>query len=214
MSPEGIPMRLLSRVDESPDPHFYRQPRLVHHIDDATIEALTQVYRERLPAGGEILDLMSSWVSHLPDEIAYSRVAGLGMNAEELGANPRLNDRVVHDLNANPTLPYPDTAFDAVTIAVSVQYLVRPVEVFAEIHRVLRPGGEALVAVSHRTFPTKAVALFRTLPPAERPRVVESYFARAGGFEEPVCIDRSPQCSPPADPLWVVTARRGVRVRR
>jgi SAM-dependent methyltransferase len=211
VSEDGIPARVLSRIDESPDRFFYAQPRFVTHIDDATIDALTQVYRERLPADGRILDLMSSWVSHLPAEARYARVAGLGMNAEELAANPRLTDRAVRDLNEDPALPYEDESFDAVLVAVSVQYLIRPLEVFSEIRRVLRPRGEALVAVSHRVFPTKAVALFRSLPPAERPRVVAAYFERAGGFDEPELLDRSPAGSPPVDPLWVVAALRARR---
>ena len=208
MSGGEIPHQLLSRVDESPDPLFYIEPRFVTHIDGATIEALTSLYRERLPKAGDLLDLMSSWVSHLPPEARYARVAGLGMNQAELADNPCLTDHVVHDLNADPGLPYESLCFDAVLIAVSVQYLVRPIEVFREIHRVLRPGGEALVAVSHRIFPTKAIALFRSLPPDERPRVVGTYFQAAGGFEEPILLDRSPPGPQPVDPLWVVAARR------
>jgi SAM-dependent methyltransferase len=205
-----IPRHLLARVDESPDPLFYRQPRFVQHIDDATIAALTDVYRERLPAGGAVLDLMSSWVSHLPPESSYGRVAALGMNREELAANPRASDFQVRDLNATPTLPYEDTSFDAVVIAVSVQYLIQPIEVFREIRRVLRPGCEALIAVSHRVFPTKAVGAFRTASPAERPHLARAYFEAAGGYEGLEVLDRSP--APPADPLWVVTARRAAGV--
>ena len=208
MSTPEIPPGLLSRVDESPDPLFYVQPRFVTHIDAATIEALTSLYRERLPEGGDLLDLMSSWVSHLPPETRYARVAGLGMNEAELTANPRLSDHVVHDLNADPVLPYESLSFDAVLLAVSVQYLTRPIEVFREIQRVLRPAGEALVAVSHRIFPTKAIALFRSTPPAERPRIVASYFQAAGGFHESALLDRSPQSPQPIDPLWVIAARR------
>lgn len=208
MTAGAIPPQLLTRIDESPDPLFYLQPRFVHHIDDATIAALTSVYRERLPRGGELLDLMSSWVSHLPGEASYARVAGLGMNAAELAANPRLTDHVAHDLNADPTLPYESGSFDAVLIAVSVQYLVRPVEVFRQIHRVLRPGAEVLVAISHRIFPTKATALFRTAAPQDRPRLVEAYLRAAGGFDEPIVLDRSPETAQAADPLWVVVGRR------
>jgi len=208
MSTPEIPPRLLSRVDETPDPLFYVQPRFVTHIDAATIEALTSLYRERLLEGSDLLDLMSSWVSHLPPEARYGRVAGLGMNEAELAANPRLSDHVVHDLNANPLLPYESLSFDAVLIAVSVQYLTHPIEVFREIRRVLRPAGEALVAVSHRVFPTKAVALFHATPPSERPRIVETYFQAAGGFHEPVLLNRSPESPHPTDPLWVVTAQR------
>ena len=209
MRPPEIPPRLLSRADESPDPLFYVQPRFVTHIDAATIEALTSFYRERLPEGGDLLDLMSSWVSHLPAEARYARVAGLGMNEAELIANSQLSDHVVHDLNADPVLPYESLSFDSVLIAVSVQYLTRPIEVFREIRRVLRPAGEALVAVSHRIFPTKAIALFLSTPPAERPRIVASYFQAAGGFDEPALLDRSPKSPQPAAPLWLIAARRG-----
>ena len=123
---------LFRRMDESPDALFYDIPRLVTHIDDAAIAAVTQLYREYFPAGGAIIDLMSSWVSHLPPEITYRRVVGLGMNATELAANPRLDAWLVQDLNENPRLPFADAEFDAAGICVSVDYLTRPVEVLRE----------------------------------------------------------------------------------
>jgi SAM-dependent methyltransferase len=193
------------RQDESDDAHFYSMPRFVVHIDAATIAALTQVYREILPPHGAILDLMSSWVSHLPEELRFARVAGLGMNASELSNNPRLSDHVVQDLNQNPELPYDTASFDAIVNAVSIQYLTRPVQVFRSCARVLRPGGLYAVAMSHRCFPTKAIRAWHALPPRERLEVVKEYFRNAGGYEEPTVLDRSP---PAADPLWVVTARR------
>jgi SAM-dependent methyltransferase len=196
---------LFRRIDESDDAEFYAWPRLVTHIDDATIAALTQLYRELLPAHGAVLDLMSSWISHLPPEVSYARVAGLGMNHEELANNPRLTEFVVHDLNAEPELPYADAAFDAAINAVSIQYLTRPVEVYASVRRVLKPGGLALIATSHRCFPTKAVLAWHTLSPQERIRLIQSYFEHAGGFAPAEIIDRSPLN---ADPLWVVTASR------
>jgi len=211
VSEDPLPASFFERADESPDPLFYTQPRLVTHIDDVTIEALRDYYREALPRDGEILDLMSSWVSHLPDDVAYSRIAGLGMNALELDQNPRLHERVVHDLNTSPELPFADASFDAVINAVSVQYLKRPLEVFAEVARVLRPGGVHLVAYSHRMFPTKAVAVWRSTPPHELKRVVETYFNRSRafsgsrGWEDLQSIDRSP---PFGDPLWITRARR------
>lgn len=208
MSEQRIPDTLLSRLDDAPDALFYREPRFVTHVDAPAIDALTALYRERLPEHGAILDLMSSWVSHLPAEVVYRRVAGLGMNREELAANPRLTERVVQDLNADPRLPFEDEGFDAVLIALSVQYLVRPLEAFADIRRVLRPSGECLIAVSHRLFPTKAVALFRTRPAREWPRLVESYFERAGGFEVATRLDRSPRPTGSSDPLWFVVASR------
>jgi SAM-dependent methyltransferase len=200
-----LPSEFFRRIDESDDALFYEQPRLVTHIDDATIARLTQVYREVVPAGAAVLDLMSSWVSHLPPEASYARVAGLGMNGVELERNPRLTDRTVHDLNASPELPYPDATFDAVVNAVSIQYLTRPIEVYRSVSRVLKPGGRALVATSHRCFPTKAILAWHSLPPQDRLRLIQIYFERAGGFAPAEVLDRSP---PGADPLWVVLARR------
>lgn len=149
------------RVDESSDGEFYREPRLVTHIDDAAIAAATAFYRDLLPAGGRVLDLMSSWVSHLPADVEYETVAGLGMNAAELEANGRLTERVVQDLNEDPTLPWGDASFDGVIVTVSVQYLTRPAEVFADVGRVLAPGAPFAVLYSNRCFPTKAVAVCR-----------------------------------------------------
>jgi len=200
-----LPRELFQRLDESPDETFYREPRLVTHIDDATIAALTQVYRELVPAGAHVLDLMSSWVSHLPPEVDYGRVVGLGMNRIELAENRRLTSFLVHDLNRCPELPFADASFDAVLNAVSVQYLTKPVEVFASVGRVLRRGGIRVVATSHRMFPTKAVAAWHSLGPGDRTRLIGAYFELAGGFETARLIDRSPRG---ADPLWVVAARR------
>ncbi|MBW2281346.1 MAG: class I SAM-dependent methyltransferase [Deltaproteobacteria bacterium] len=200
-----LPAEMFRRPDESPDAEFYVEPRLVTHIDDATIAALTGFYRERLPPDADLLDLMSSWISHLPAEVPYGRVEGLGMNARELGANPRLSGFAVHDLNREPDLPYPEASFDAVLNAVSIQYLTRPLAVYRSVACVLRPGGLAVVALSHRLFPTKAIAAFQALPPRERIGLVRLYFERAGGFEPAEFVDRSPEG---ADPLWIVTARR------
>lgn len=196
------PEELFERVDETDDALFYREPRLVTHIDDATIAALTRYYRQVLPEGGTVLDLMSSWVSHLPDDVAFDTVAGLGMNRQELQANPRLTEHVVHDLNRDPAVPFADSRFDAVLIAVSVQYLTDPVAVFADLHRVLRKGGTLFIATSHRCFPTKAIRAFHELGAADRIRFLMALLTRAG-FEQVEFVDRSP---PEADPLWIVAA--------
>lgn len=202
-SPDGFPARFFERQDESADEAFYAAPRFVTHIDDDAIAALTAFYAEFLPSGCRVLDLMSSWVSHLP-AATYARVAGLGMNAEELAANPRLDDYAVHDLNLEPRLPYPDDAFDRAVIAVSVQYLTRPVEVFQDLRRVLTPGGQVAVAMSHRCFPTKAILAFRALAANDRIRLVAACLASAG-FQQTAFADRSPAG---ADPLWVVTGAK------
>lgn len=201
----GLPATLFARVDEGDDALFYQVPRLVTHIDPGTIAALTQYYREVVPDGARILDLMSSWVSHLPAEGRYAQVAGLGMNAEELDANERLSTRIVQDLNRNPVLPFGDASFDAVLIAVSIQYLVRPVDVFRDIARVLVPRGRVIVAMSHRCFPTKAVRAFHQLATQDRIGLVGAYFDLTGAFTTPTFVDRSPGGE---DPLWIVTATR------
>jgi len=195
----------MARQDESDDAQFYVMPRLVTHVDDATIACLTEVYRELVPAGSRVLDLQSSWVSHLPDDVAYAGVTGHGMNDFELAQNPRLDARVVQNLNVTPELPFADASFDATLNAFSMQYLVRPVEVLRSVRRVLAPGGVHVVALSHRMFPTKAVAVWAVLEMADRARWVGVYFRLAGGWSEPLVLDRSPHG---ADPLWVVVARR------
>lgn len=204
-APTGFPAEWFTRVDESDDAAFYQSPRLVAHIDATTIAALTDYYREVIPPDTAVLDLMSSWISHLPDDVRYREVVGHGMNQAELDANPRLDSTLVQDLNADPSLGFADDHFGAVLIAVSVQYLKRPVEVFAELGRVLAPGGRLIVATSHRCFPTKAVRAFHLLPPAERMRLIMAYVETAGGFDEPEFVDRSPD---QGDPLWIVTALR------
>ncbi len=199
-SPE-FPTGFFDRIDTQPDGEFYRQPRLVQHIDQVTVDALTEWYGEFLFEGADVLDLMSSWVSHYPRELSLGRVAGLGMNTEELAANPRLTEHCVHDLNAEPDLPYAAGAFDRATIAVSIQYLVRPVETLRSTAQVLRSGGRLSVAMSHRMFPTKAIRAFHQLPPGERVRLVGAYLDQAG-FDEVDFVDRSP---PTGDPLWIVS---------
>ncbi len=196
---------MFERLDETPDALFYIQPRFVTHIDDATIAALTSFYSEILFSGADVLDLMSSWVSHLPEEPELGHVAGLGMNAAELDGNPRLGEQVVHDLNHDPSLPWDAARFDFVFIAVSTQYLIRPLDVFADIARVLRPGGQVVVSMSHRCFHTKAIRAFHTSGTDERMRLVAEYVRRAGSFDMPEALDRSPAN---ADPLWIVRAER------
>ncbi len=197
-----IPANFFQRADDSADALFYVEPRFVTHIDDATILALTDYYREFLPTGSDVLDLMSSWISHLPPEMEFNRVSGLGMNEEELAGNPRLDDFQVHDLNINPELPYPESSFDRVLIAVSIQYLVKPLEVFSSLSQVLRSSGEICIAMSHRLFPTKAIAAFQHLATADRISLVQ-YYLQQSGFVDIEFLDRSPAA---ADPLWLVTA--------
>ncbi len=205
MSKLDLPERFFTREDEAPDEAFYALPRFTTHIDDATISNITHFYREILSPSDRLLDLMSSWISHLPNEIGYRHVSGLGMNHEEMQSNPRLNDFTIQNLNRTATLPYADESFDAVMIAVSIQYLIRPLEVFAEIDRVLSPGGRCIVAMSHRLFPSKAIYAFQFLPPADRCKLVSAYMNQTNAHFDIEIIDRSP---PGADPLWLVVGRK------
>jgi SAM-dependent methyltransferase len=194
-----------ARHDESPDEEFYSFPRKVVHIDDGAIAALGRLYGELLPAGGRVLDLMSSWRSHLPEGLHLREVVGLGMNAEEMAENPQLTRSVVHDLNCDPRLPFERAAFDGVVCAVSIQYMIDPVAVFQEVGRVLRPGAPFVVSFSNRCFPTKAIAVWLGTSDQQHVELVTAYFEAAGGFKHVTAEDRSPGDT--GDPLYAVWAR-------
>ncbi len=200
-----LPPGAFLKEDGGDDTDFYAPARLVTHIDAAATRALTAYYRATLPAGGVLLDLMSSWVSHLPPEVAFTEVIGQGMNAEELRANPRLNRSFVQDLNRNPVLPLEADSCDAALCCVGVQYLQRPSEVFAEILRVLRPGAPCIVSFSNRCFPTKAVAIWRSLDDSGHAALVRLYLQRAGFRDIRAEVLRDGSKS---DPLIAVTGRR------
>jgi SAM-dependent methyltransferase len=170
------------RLDPRPDERFYEKARLVPHIDSTASRQIGEIYARFLKPGMQVLDLMSSWVSHLPEDPGAISVTGLGMNNEELAENPRLDERVVHDLNAQPELPFPDNSFDVAICSVSIEYLVQPVAVLRELGRVLKPGAPAIITFSDRWFPTKAIELWTELHPFERMGLVLEYFRQAGNF--------------------------------
>jgi SAM-dependent methyltransferase len=200
----GFPDGFFDRSDPARDAEFYAPPRLVTHIDDGAIAAVGDLYVE-LGITGTVLDVMSSWVSHFREPPAHLTV--LGMNAHELAANPQAHATVVHDLNADPLLPFADESFDAAVCCVSVDYLVRPIEVFAEIARTLRPGGLFVCTFSNRCFPTKAIRGWLVSSDEQHCEIVARYFALAGGFEEPNIERRTPPAHR-GDPLFAVWARR------
>jgi SAM-dependent methyltransferase len=200
-----LPEEAFRRYDEAPDEEFYRTPRLVTHIDDRAIATVTQLYREFFPKGGEILDLMSSWVSHLPPELEYHRVVGLGMNEAELRRNERLDAYIVQNLNTNPELPFGEAEFDGVGICVSIDYLTRPVEVLREVGRVLKVGAPLIITFSNRCFPSKAVAVWHQLDDRGHMRLVETYLEEADNFRNVRGLDRSPRRMF-GDPLYAVVA--------
>ena len=201
----GLPGDAFTKEDPGDDAAFYAEPRLVTHIDEAAIAALTGFYRQALPPGGVILDLMSSWVSHLPPEVSYAEVIGHGMNAAELAANRRFARWFIQDLNRDPKLPLDDASIDAATICVSIQYLEQPVAVLSELARVLRPGARVVIAYSNRCFPTKAVMIWRMLDARSHARLIARYLDHAGfsDVEATMLVDGAA-----SDPLTVVTGRR------
>jgi SAM-dependent methyltransferase len=204
--PEFPPSAFL-KEDPSPDALFYEEPRFVTHIDRAAIATVTALYGKLFPPGGAILDLMSSWVSHLPRDVAYGEVIGHGMNEEELAANKRLTRHFVQDLNADPILPIDSLSIDAAAICVSIQYLQKPVAVLREVARVLKPGAPAVITFSNRCFPTKAVAIWLSLSDEQHARLVSMYLQRAGF----VAIETQPpeQIVRGKNPLYAVIGRTG-----
>jgi SAM-dependent methyltransferase len=204
--PLSLPPEAFVKQDPTDDALFYRPPRLVQHLDDGARAALTERYAAVLAPGADVLDLMSSWVSHLPDAPPLGRVAGHGMNAAELAANPRLTERWVQDLNADQGLPLEDAAFDAVLCCVGVQYLQHPTRVFAEARRVLRPGGRAVVSYSNRCFPTKAVAAWLALDMGGRAALVSAYLREAGFAEVAAHVLADGRA---CDPLVAIEGRAG-----
>jgi hypothetical protein len=164
------------------DDEFYAKPRFVDHLDTTASKQVEALYGRLVPPGGEVLDLMASWKSHLPSELELRSLSGLGMNREEMEANPQLSERLVHDLNLQPRLPYEDNRFDAVVCTVSVEYLIKPVEVFAEVNRVLKSGGRFILTFSNRWFPPKVVRVWEGVHEFERMGLVLEYFHRAEGY--------------------------------
>jgi hypothetical protein len=170
------------RDNEEDDAGFYSQPRLVSHVDIRAQAVIAALQGRLLKPGLAVLDLMSSWQSHVPHGLKLRSLVGLGLNEEELQRNPRLTDRLVHDLNREPRLPFPDGRFEAVICNLSVEYLVRPFEVFREVARVLKPGGLFVQTFSHRWFPPKVVKIWTELYDFERLGLVLEYFLQNGAF--------------------------------
>jgi SAM-dependent methyltransferase len=196
-----FPPGFFDRSDEGDDAEFYGPPRLVQHIDDAAVASVSAYYDE-IGVDGDVLDLMSSWVSHLPTPPRHLTV--LGMNTAELAANTWADERVVHDLNADPRLPFADASFDTVVCTVSVDYLTSPVAVFTDVARVLRPGGRFALAFSNRCFPTKAIRGWLATDDAGHQQIVAAYFRASGAFSEPV-VETRPSAG---DPVFGVSAAR------
>jgi len=200
-----FPPGAFSRIDAEDDARFYVFPRKVVHIDEDAIAALGRLYTEILPPAGALLDLMASWRSHLPHWFR-THVIGLGLNREEMADNPQIFQAVVHDLNRDSHLPFADGAFDGAMCAVSVQYLVRPVEVFGEVRRALKPGAPFIVSFSNRCFPDKAVALWRVANDEQHVAIVAAYFRMSGGWTGLGADAHTPRGGDPLYAVWAFKA--------
>ncbi|MFT5396602.1 MAG: SAM-dependent methyltransferase [Gammaproteobacteria bacterium] len=191
------------RVDEAPDENFYKIPRFVTHIDAAAIDAVTELYRKHIPINADVLDLMSSWISHYPEDVNYQRVVGLGMNARELARNKQLDEWLVHDLNTQLELPFRTNEFDVCTICVSFDYLIQPITVLKEIGRVLKKNGALVITYSNRVFETKATTAWLSLSEQDRKYLIRTYLLESGAFTDIDFLDCSPVTG---DPLYAIIA--------
>jgi SAM-dependent methyltransferase len=204
------------KLDLSDDRAFYDVPRFVTHVDEGFIDRLTNLYRDRLSPSMRIFDMMSSWVSHLPPEMEFAWVEGHGLNDLELAKNPRFHHYFVQNLNRDLKLPLADNSFDAVLNTVSVQYLQYPEAIFAEIHRLLKPGGIAIISFSNRMFYHKAIAAWRDGSEAERVELVKSYFRSVAGFSTPEVVSHISAVpdilrwlgAPGGDPFYAVISQK------
>ncbi|TAE59851.1 MAG: SAM-dependent methyltransferase [Nostocales cyanobacterium] len=204
------------KLDDTDDRLFYDYPRFVTHVDEGFIQQLTDLYHQRLKPNTRIFDMMSSWVSHLPEDMEFDHVEGHGLNAEELARNPRLNHYFVQNINTQPQLPLADQSFDAVINCVSVQYIQYPEAVFTEIHRILKPGGVAIFSFSNRMFYQKAIQIWRDASEPSRVELVKGYFASVHGFTNiETIVNRSTAPNflqwlglPGGDPFYAVIAYR------
>jgi len=205
-----FPPEAFRRQDEKDDGDFYAVPRPVYHVDEGAVRALTNYYKENIADGSRILDICSSWVSHYPEDFPekMGRISATGMNVNELELNKQLTDFEPNNLNVNATLPYEDGSFDVVTCVVSVDYLIKPLEIFKEVNRVLAPGGKFILSQSNRCFPTKAIAMWLGMSDLQHCLVIGAYFHYSGGFGPIRAFDVSPQGPRTNDPLFIVEATK------
>ena len=186
---------------------FYGQPRLVYHIDDGAVNALSNYYKSTIKPNTKILDICSSWVSHYPKDLKFEKAVGLGMNEYELSKNQQLTSYVVQDLNEQPVFPFEENTFDYVTCVVSIDYLTRPLEIFSEIGRVLKPGGTCIISQSNRCFPTKAINIWLRTNDPQHIFIIGSYFHYSTMFNPPQSIDISPNVGF-SDPMYIIQATK------
>ena len=206
----------LQRADDTIDSEFYSQARFINHLDKTAQTQLKTFYNKLIPAHSEILDLMSSINSHIDEELEMKKITGLGMNQEELAANPCLDEIIIHDINQHQQLPFEDASFDAIVCSLSIEYITQPAKLFDEVARILRPHGRFIISFSNRWFPTKAVQVWNNLHDFERIGLVMEHFIESAhfgdintyslrGLPRPVGDKHN---TPLSDPVYVVWANK------
>lgn len=193
------------RIDDNDDSVFYQTERKVQHLDANARNTISELYDDLIAPGSRVLDLMASWDSHLPESLSDINLSGLGMNEAELKENPALNDFLIHDLNKKPATPYENETFDAVICTASVEYLTDPLAVFAEVKRILKPGGICIVTFSNRWFPTKAIKLWPEMHEFERIGLVTEYFRKSGWMRFINTLSSRGMHRPEDDPHYLQT---------
>ena len=202
-----------NKSDISDDEIFYQQPRFVHHLSDSFRNRLTSLYSEYLLNHYIILDLMSSWVSHLPSNISYKKVIGHGMNEAELSSNERLDRFFVQNLNKKQNMPIEDSSVDVGLIVAGWQYLQYPEKVSLELSRVIKSDSLLIISFTNRAFWTKAPNIWTYSSEEKRIEYVTSVLTSNGWRIEKILNEKTQDkklfgfYTSESDPFFSVIAR-------
>ena len=202
-----------TKSDICDDEIFYQQPRFVHHLSDSFRNRLTSLYSEYLLNHHIILDLMSSWVSHLPSNISYKKVIGHGMNETELSSNERLDRFFVQNLNKKQNMPIEDSSVDVGLIVAGWQYLQYPEKVSLELSRVIKSDSLLIISFTNRAFWTKAPNIWTYSSEEKRIEYVTSVLTCNGWRIEKILNEKTQDkklfgfYSSESDPFYSVIAR-------
>jgi SAM-dependent methyltransferase len=153
-------------------------------LDEAVIAAVRDLYGD-LEVDGLVLDLCGSSAGHFdvpPDEL------------------------VAFDGDPSALLPFDAGAFDDVICSGAVSSMTRPLETFAEVARVLRPGGRFVCTFSGPPHAPAAIHGWMSTDDAGRVRIVRKYFSLTLGFG-PAESDLRTSLTGTGGRLWAVWAR-------
>ena len=201
------------KSDISDDEIFYQQPRFVHHLSDSFRTRLTNLYSEYLLKHYIILDLMSSWVSHLPPNIRYKKVIGHGLNQAELSSNERLDSFFVKNLNKKQNMPIEDSSIDVGLIVAGWQYLQYPEKISLELSRIIKSDSLLIISFTNRAFWSKSPNIWTYSSEVKRIEYVTSILIDNGWRIEKILNEKTYQenlfglYNSESDPFFSVIAR-------